>query len=402
MTLQEAFAICAKKAHVHMENMNGTSLEARESRSGAYYDEREKMTPLSNRWTWTNSFITGMAPILYQTENDKKALAWANQFEQAYHDKVFALYSQSMHDLGFLYLPYSVHMYQLTGSHAHRDTALRAADELAKRFDVKGRYIEAWSEMNTFEKEHRMIVDSSMNVPLLFWAWKETGHTFYHDVAVAHLETIISTLVREDGSVCHAYFMDGETGLPKEEANSCGYANGSHWARGTGWIVYGLAIAYTYTQNEHYLTEAIRIAEKYIDSLTGSPVPIWDFRLPADKPAVICGNVPGFAAHWDETKSENTVYNVDTSAAAIMACACQLLCLYTENDRLKNYADSALCVLSNEYLDTDTQKAGMLRRSNGRDGFTVYGDYYYMLALAMKLYDVKSCWGFFGSADSIL
>lgn len=402
MTLEKAFEICAQKARLHMEKMGDAPLEPHETDSGRYYDARDTMTPLANRWAWMNSFVTGMAPILYQTLGDKKALCWANRFEADYHDKVFAVYTHSMHDLGFLYLPYSVHMYQLTGSTAHRDTALRAADELAKRFDVKGRYIEAWSDLNSLEKECRMIIDSSMNVALLFWAWKETGHTFYHDVAAAHLDAIVKTLVREDGSVCHAYIMDSETGLPKAEANSCGYANGSHWARGTGWIVYGLAMAYSYTKEEHYLSQAIRIAEAYLDALSDSPVPIWDFRLPADKPAVFCGNVPGGGAHWDETKPENTVYNVDTSAAAIMACAFQLICAYTKNDRIEAHIDKVLTVLADEYLDTDLTKTGMLRRSNGRDRFTIFGDYYFMPALAMRLYDIKSCWGFFGRSDSIL
>lgn len=392
MTNREAYNICASKARMHMKKLNGKLIEPGETVSGDYY-ERESPTGFDNRWIWLTSMITGMAPLLFQTENDREALRWANQFAPQYYDKVFAPYTQTMHDIGFIYLPYSVHLYQLTGDLQHRDTALRAADELAKRFDLRGRYIDAWSEMNTFEKEGRMIVDSSMNVALLFWAWKETGHTFYHDVAVAHLETIIRVLVRPDYSVAHAWFFDLATGEPREEANSCGYANGSHWARGTAWLVYGLAMAYSYTGRADFLETAVRVGEKYMDSLECGPVPVWDFRLPEELPAKICGNSGAYEAHWDESKRENIKYAVDTSAAAIMSCAFMLIDSLAGNERMAQYADDALDCLSNEYLDTDTGKTAMLRRSNGRDLFSIYGDYYYMLALAMKLYGVKTCWG---------
>ncbi|MGN1059224.1 MAG: glycoside hydrolase family 88 protein [Clostridia bacterium] len=395
MTYEEAYKLCGEKARLHMKSMNGIPFELGECRDGDYYKhvkDKEK-SALSGRWSWVTSFVTGMAPLLFQTDGDSRALRWANQFADDYHDKVFRPYTQTMHDLGFLYLPYSVHMYQLTGDRGHRDTALQAANELAKRFDLNGRYIEAWSEMNTFEKDGRMIIDSCMNLPLLFWAWKETGHTFYHDVAAAHLETAMRVLVREDASVCHAWRLDPATGQPTEEVNSCGFANGSHWARGTGWMVFGLAIAYEYTKNETYLDTAVKVAEKYLDSLEDSPVPVWDFRLPADQPAKICGNVPGLDADWDESLPENKKYNVDTSAAAIMACGLQTIERYRPCDRFHQYVEAALSVLSNEYLNTNPTVPGMLSRCNGRNAFSIYGDYYYMLALAMRLYDVRTCWG---------
>ncbi len=48
-----------------------------------------------------------------------------------------------MHDLGFQYMPYSVEMYRLTGDPIHKEDALKAADALRKRFDIKGGYIES-------------------------------------------------------------------------------------------------------------------------------------------------------------------------------------------------------------------------------------------------------------------
>ena len=386
-TLEQAYDICRKKAYIHFEKYGGELLEPRETKTGDYYtsDHGEEF---KNRWVWLQSMFTGMAPILYHTDGDEKALKWAEQFAGMYHDKVFQDYSPTMHDIGFLYIPYSVYMYQLTGDKAHRATAIRAAEELAKRFQLKGGYIDAWSEMYAdVKKEYRMIIDSTMNAPILFWAWKETKHSFFYDVARAHLETIIKVLVRDDYSVAHAWFFDGETGLPREEANSCGYANGSHWARGTAWIICGLAQAYEYTMDEKYLDIATKIGEKYLDCLGNSPIPLWDFRLPKDKPAKACGNND---VHWDETKEENKIYNVDTSAAAIVVCGFQILAKHNGNERFKKYIEDALDVLSNEYLDGNTDIPGMLTRSAGKDKFSSWGDYYYMLALAVQLYGIKT------------
>ncbi len=392
MTLQEAYKICTDKAHIHMSRMQGELYDLSETR-GNYYDNENK-TSIESFYSWTASFATGMGAIMYQTDNDKAALDWANSFKKKYHDKVFAPYTQTMHDLGFLYLPYSVHLYRLTGDTEHRDTALRGAEELAKRFNIHGKYIDAWSEMDGSDVyDARMIIDSCMNAPLLFWAWQETGHMFFREVAAAHLETAVKMLLREDNSVAHAWKFDLD-GNPIYEINSCGFANGSHWARGTGWFVYGMAMAYEYTNDKKYLDYAIRVGEKYLECVGDNPVPVWDFRLPKELPAKICGNnLAVVPLHWDESKAENIKYAYDTSAAAIMCCAFQLITKHIKNDSFSAYIASALDVLSNEYLNTDTNIPGMLRRSNGRDAFSIYGDYYYMLALANQIYNIKTCWG---------
>ena len=351
MTYQEAYELCCQKAKLHFEKYNDNLFEPPESYDGDYYESYPKkdFDFASNYWCWLVSMIPGLAPIMFETKGDAEALKWANRFKADYHKKVFAPLSQTMHDLGFLYIPYSVYFWQLTGDTEHRDTALKAADELAKRFNIHGRYIEAWKEMdNTSYVGGRMIIDSSMNVPLLYWAWKETGHRFYRDVADAHMETIINVFVREDYSVAHSYFFNSMTGELAQEANTCGYANGSHWARGTAWVVYGLAMAYSYTKNEHYLEVATKIGEKYLDCLGDSLIPVWDFRLPEDEPAKFCGNVKGKDAPWDETKKENIIYNVDTSASAIMSCAFLLINSLKPKNQFKKYADNALSCLANE------------------------------------------------------
>lgn len=114
--------------------------------------------------------------------------------------------------------------------------------------------------------------------------------------------------------------------------------------------------------------------------------------MPKETPAKVCGNIQGSKAHWDESLAENVKFAVDSSAAAIMVCAFQLLTKHIENEAMSAYIEDALTVLSNEYLKTDAEKTGMLCRSNGRDVYSIYGDYYYMLALAVRVFGIDTCW----------
>lgn len=387
--LTEKYNICLEKFKIHSRVLekNGIS-EISSSKSGSYYDE--KRIDFFEMYVWMTSFVTGLAPMYYKTQKDSQYLIWANRFETAYRDKVFAHSIDTMHDLGFLYSPYSVEMYKLTGSESHRETALKAADELLKRFDINGRYIDAWGRMDNCDRVGRAIVDCMMNIQLLLWAWKETGHTMYRDVAKAHADTTAKYFLREDGTVCHSFEFDIKTGEIIHEANNCGYANGSFWARGAAWAAYGFAMASRYLGSEEYYNISEKIIEKYISELPeADPIPVWDFRLPEDMPAKANGNGYG----WDESIKENLIYNKDSSAAAIFACAIQELCAIKENKAFSDYADRAIAALcTDEYFDSDVAVPGIIKKQNGRMEYTPYGDYFFVQALQKKLFDTESCW----------
>lgn len=398
MNFKEAYAICSQKVKLHMQAGENILYEYSACEDGRY----EKFGwHLSEFWNWLTSFSVGMFPIIVDTEKDESALKFANSFKNAYGDKVRQYPVEAMHDIGFLYLPYSVCMYELTGDTEHRETAIRAADALVKRYFINGKFIEAWSCVDGVERvgseiidssnrEGWLIIDSMMNVPLLLWAWKETGYIQYKDIAEAHIKTCIDTLVRDDYSVCHAFMMDTQGEKAGYEKNSCGYANGSHWARGTTWMVYGLVAAYRYTQNEEYLDLAEKIGNKFIDCLTEEDgIPVWDFRLPEEKPAAFCGVGK---CEWDESLPENKKYNRDTSAAAIMSCAFMAFNSTRENGRFTVAADKMLTSLTEKYLNCDTAVPGMLTCGNGNNSYVIYGDYYYFAALAMKVFGFRGCW----------
>lgn len=47
----------------------------------------------------------GLAPLYYENKMDKSYIIWANQFKKVYKSKVFEHELDTMHDLGFLYVP---------------------------------------------------------------------------------------------------------------------------------------------------------------------------------------------------------------------------------------------------------------------------------------------------------
>ncbi len=391
MNLHEAYSLCIKKFEQHKKNFTVLGSYEGPVLNGEYYKEGI-FRDFYDKDQWMASFITGFAPLYYRTEKDNNYLIWANQFASGYKEKVFEYPLDTMHDLGFLYQPYSVAMYQLTGDINHKISAIKAADELLKRFNIYGRYIDAWRRMDDDESTGRAIVDSMMNIPLLFWAWKETGHTAYRDIAKAHADTIAKYFVREDYSVAHSFLFDTKTGELLEESNTCGFGNGSHWGRGTAWAAYGFAMTAKYLDDKKYYDLSMKIVEKYLKELgADNYIPVWDFRLPADKPAHKYYNT---VKDWDETDPKNKEFAVDTSATAIMACAIFELDDYIFCPELRAFAEKSLEALCDEkYIYFDTNISGILKRQNGRMNTEPYGDYYFAEALQRALNPhIKTCW----------
>ena len=396
MDLKQAYDICKKKVETHMKHFPEVPHDIAGTYNGDYYSAQKDETyleiPFFEHGCWMTSFVTGMAPLMFRTEKDEAYIKWANSYRQFYHDKVTKHAMNTMHDLGFLYSPYSVAMYQLTGAQEHKEDALLAANELAKRFQINGGFIDSWNRLEEPGPVRRAIIDTLVNLPLLFWAWKETGHYFYHDVACAHLKTVEKVFVREDLSVAHSFEFNRVTGELLCESNACGYENGSYWARGAAWAVLGFAIAGRYLEDESYFDLAEKLAENFIQQkMVDDVIPIWDFRLPADMPAYKSDQ--NIKAFWDETKEENCRYNVDTSAAAVMCCGILELSKNRKNAKLITYVEQVLkCLSTEEYLNTDPTVAGLLKKQNGRMVYMTFGDYFYMEALQRYLYDTELCW----------
>lgn len=378
-----AHAICVAKARRNIVRLADRPMSAAWAPDGNYFGCAEGFFEIGN---WTSSFFVGMALLAYAATRETELLTQANRLADVYREKVTTRRQDTMHDLGFLYTLSSVALYQLTNDSEHRRTGLLAADELAKRFSARGCYLQAWGRMDEKTSDYAglAIIDCLMNLPLLFWAARETGNRYYREIAVAHADTTLAHFVRADGSVCHAFRFDLASGAPVRPENYCGYAVDSHWARGTAWAIYGFALAYRHTGDARYLDASARLAQKFVARLDAEIVPQWDFRLP-----------PAAAKLRD------------SSAAAIAVCGLDELVAHQPRVEFARTADALLGRLcSDTYLDANPDCPGVLRSAEvgagageqpgtlkARNVYASWGDYFFTEALDRRLHGAAGWWG---------
>ncbi|WP_339158358.1 glycoside hydrolase family 88 protein [Paenibacillus sp. FSL W8-0186] len=229
---------------------------------------------------WTAGFWPGMLWLLYQESGQEQLKALAEECEVKL-DEVLDGFERLDHDLGFMWTLTSVANYKLHGNEASRVRALKAANYLAARFNLRGQYIRAWNPWTEGERNEGVaIIDCCMNMPLLFWASHVSGDPRYAHVAEAHTDTVLKHFIRADGSVYHIVNFDPHTGGMLEGLGGQGYAPESAWSRGAAWAIYGLTLAYHHTGKDDYYQAAKRVANFFLSRLPEDSVPVWDFRAP--------------------------------------------------------------------------------------------------------------------------
>jgi len=374
--VEPALALCIEKTRANIRRLADEPKACAWATDGNYFGFPEGFYDISN---WTTSFLTGMALLAWRQTGEETFLEQVQRLAPHYRRKVFERDRDTMHDLGFLYSLYSIALYKLTGEQAHRETGLRAAEVLAGRFEPRGQYIRAWGRMEEKESEYAglAIIDSMMNLPLLFWATAESGNERYRDIAVQHADTTLRCFVRPDGSVFHAYRFDPQTGLPLGPDNYCGCSVESHWARGAAWAIYGFVLSYGYAREPRYLEASLKLARKFVARLDGDSVPPWDFDLPPEEKPLR-----------------------DSSAAAIALCGFQELLKHRPDEAPLAAAQRMLARLcSQEYLDSDPSCPGLLRKAQVGDGlgqarnvYASWGDYFLMEALSRESIGEPGFW----------
>lgn len=327
---------------------------------------------------WTNGFWSGMLWLAYEFTGNEKYENAAIRQVGSYYQRILQKIDVDHHDMGFLYIPSCVAAYKHTGNVTARKAALLAADNLCSRFQEKGQFIQAWGQLGASDN-YRLIIDCLMNVPLLFWAEKETGKESYRKVAEAHLNTTAKVIMRDDAGTYHTYYFDPQTGEPLYGVTYQGYADDSIWARGQAWGIYGFALAYRHTGKDVFKERFFRITEKFLLHLPEDNVPAWDMI-------------------FTDTKTQK-----DTSAAVIAVCGilemaglCQIPKYFIEK------AMAMMKTLQETCFTTDIPNSnGILKHAvysmphnNGVNECNIWGDYYYMEAL-MRIVNPEweSYWG---------
>ena len=325
---------------------------------------------------WTGSFWPGLNYLCYEMSGNEFYLDTARKTRLRFADKLYKETATLHHDTGFLYTLSCVADYKLTGNPDAKKLALDAAVILTNRFNKNGNYIQAWPMWEgSFGKENRgrIIIDCMYNLPLLFWAWKETGNDMFFEAASSHADTASKTLVRKDYSTFHTFLLDPDTGDAKYGATFQGYSDESCWSRGQAWAIGGFAHAYGYTGNKKYLDISRKCALFFLENLDEDLIPMWDFRLP-------------------QKNGEPR----DTSAAAIAASGILEINKYLSGAEKQYFMNAAHNMIKNLYDQYSTkdmeEEEGLILHGCGFrtenidiDNPLIYGDYYFVEAVARLL-----------------
>lgn len=345
---------------------------------GGFYQQTENVE-------WTTGFWTGTIWLAYEyTKNERfkdAALKQTESFLKRIEEKT----DVNHHDMGFLFSLSCVAAYKLTGSETGKKAALLAADHLAERYRENGKFLQAWGNVGQ-ETEYRLIIDCLLNLPLLYWASEVTGDRSYAEKAENHIKTAMNCVVRPDNSTYHTFFFDVKTGEPTYGVTHQGNRNGSAWARGQAWGIYGIALSYRYLRDPSYVDLFCRVTDFFIEHLPEDLVPYWDFDF--------------------DTGSEEPR---DSSASAIAVCGIYEMIKYLEPERAVRYkgaADQMIKALMDTCANKDrTSSNGILLHGTyargskentctdrGVDECNTWGDYFYMEALIRLTKDWQLYW----------
>jgi len=348
------------------------------------YSEKNFYQPTENTG-WTNGFWTGEIWLAYEYSKDEQLKNAAMVQIDSFLDRISRKINVDHHDMGFLYTPSCVAGYKLTGSLKAREAAIKAADQLITRFQPVGEFIQAWGPMGD-PKDYRLIIDCLMNLPLLYWATEVTGDEKYREIALKHSRTAVDNVIRPDYSTWHTFFFDMETGKPSHGATCQGYRDGSAWARGQAWGVYGLALSYKYTRDEALIDLFKNVTGYFLEHLPSDLVPYWDLEF------------------TDGSKEPR-----DSSSASIAACGMLEMAKYLDREDADRYVSIARKILDSLYenyaVKDFEQSNGLVLHSTysnkspyntcnhyGVDECNLWGDYFYMEALTRLAGDWNPYW----------
>lgn len=352
---QELDWVCEKL----LRNLNsyGSQFPSAEAENGKY--RREENTD------WTNGFWTGMLWIAYEHTSDTRFKEAADRHVQSFKERLEKHIVLDHHDLGFLYSLSTGAAYKICQDETIVHMLIEAADKLISRFQEKGGFIQAWGQLDN-EEEHRLIIDSLMNLPLLYTVTQLTGDQTYSDRATTHYYSVVNNIFRDDYSTHHTFYFDPKTGNPLKGVTHQGFKDDSCWARGQAWAVSGLPFNSKHQstlRDEKLYKEAV---DYFIGQLPEDIVPYWDFAfIREDKQSRDSSSLSIAACGLLEAGKQNLYPNAHSLAAGMVK---YMMDHYTSKDDPENEG----LLLHGVYA---------YAHGKGIDEPNIWGDYFYVEAL---------------------
>ena len=328
---------------------------------------------IGDNYGWTTSFWSGILWLAYELTGKESYRQLGEQHIQNFVRRVEDGVDLDTHDIGFLYTLACVAPWRITGDTEPRRAALQAAEHLMRRYLKNAGVFQAWGMLDDPLQRGNTIIDSLMNMPLLYWATEQTGDPRYAKAAHRHAAELRDHMIRADNTTYHTFYWDVNTGAPLSGRTAQGYADDSCWARGQAWAIYGFTLNYRYTQDDSLLATAQRCADYFLD------------HLPEDQ-----------VAFWDLVFSDGSGEERDSSAAAIAVCGLQEMARWLpegEQQRYQTAAETMMASLVTRYAayHNPTSNALLLHsvydkpKGIGVDEACLWGDYFYMEALVRTL-----------------
>ncbi|KAL2813353.1 Six-hairpin glycosidase-like protein [Aspergillus cavernicola] len=228
------------------------------------------------------------------------------------------------HDMGFILQPSLQMDWELTSNDNSLQAILTGARSLASRYVPGVGAIRSWDALiqtdvsiTSLTDDCVVIIDSMMNLDLLYYASSHMSDPSLADMATTHARTVMKSLLRPEmatgrkDAICtyplystfHVVNFDPWTGGIKQQRTAQGYRADSTWARGQAWGIAGFAQTYKWTKEKDFLAVACGLAEYFLWRMETAPacvespastlgrhgertigryVPLWDFDAPIE------------------------------------------------------------------------------------------------------------------------
>ena len=313
---------------------------------------------------WTNGFWGGLMWLMYEATGNPEYAVTAKTtesiLERSFEEDIDGLH----HDVGFMFHLTSGASYRLTGDKHSRKNNLLAAMMLASRYNIKGEFIRAWNIENS---EGWTIIDSMLNIPLLYWASEEVKDDRFKYIALAQADMAIRDHVRENGTINHIVMHDPtQPNTVLGTRGGQGYAEGSCWSRGQSWAVYGFILSYIHTGDKRYLETARKVTDLFIKETEKTAwLPRVDFNQPPEP------------------------VKYDSTAGVIAACGMIEIAKCLEGEEAEYYLNAAISILKameKEWCDWTEENDSILQMGSeqykgGVHIHIIYGDFFFTEAI---------------------
>ena len=358
---------------------------------------------------WVSGFFAGTLWYMYELTGNELYAEKAQKHTEILHEIQFLKWH---HDVGFMVYDSYGNGLRLKNIPGYDTVLVNTAKSLATRFRPAAGILQSWNTDNPAAWQSKrgwdcpVIIDNMMNLELLFKVSEMTGDQTYKNIAVSHADKTLENHYRDDFSTFHVVDYNDETGEVLHHHTAQGIADGSRWARGQAWSIYGFTVAYRFTGDERYLQRAKDVANYLLvneDKMPEDMVPLWDFDIVEYSNALPQNEFLYNHLNDKELPKKYTEIR-DASSAAIIASALYELYWYTKDESYKAGADKMIESLSTEAYRAKVGENGgfllmhsvgslphsLLNIEAGRvhdhniDVPLNYADYYFLEALIRK------------------